>query len=192
MFRHVLIVWWMKLTDGIRLNLTFSSPRKKWMKTFFGGHTPKTRFFMWPPKKVFIIFEIQNFRASLKKFGHKSFAPPNICLPLHLQSDHTEDLKKTVLAACPASCSTLTGRCKGAVHTLTRRIHCESSRAVSGASKRWRAPAKDIRDASKGESKPGTKLKIDVPHCRDFYFSKFHAWVRAIKGGRQGSVIPKT
>ena len=59
----VLIVWWMRLTVEIRLNLTFSSLQKKntWS------------FFVWPPKKF--------FRGSLRKFRHKSFAPPNFAYP---------------------------------------------------------------------------------------------------------------
>jgi len=62
----------MRLTVEIRLILTvfFSIIHTK---TFFGDVL-----------KVLIIFETQIFRVSWSKFGQKSFAPPNICLPLHL------------------------------------------------------------------------------------------------------------
>jgi len=63
----------MRLTLEIRLNLTFFFSVGH-MKTFFGV----------TPKKVLIIFETQIFLVSLSKIEQKSFAPPQICLPLHL------------------------------------------------------------------------------------------------------------
>ena len=51
---------------------------------FFFSKIHMKIFFVWLPKKVLIIFERRIFRVSLSKFGQKSFAPPKICMPLHL------------------------------------------------------------------------------------------------------------
>ena len=51
---------------------------------FFFSKIHMKIFFVWLPKKVLIIFERRIFRVNLSKFGQKSFAPPRICMPLHL------------------------------------------------------------------------------------------------------------
>jgi len=47
-------------------------------------HNTHEGLFLCDFQKKSINFETQIFRVSLGKFGQKSFAPPKICLPLHL------------------------------------------------------------------------------------------------------------
>ena len=55
-----------------------------WIWLFSSPYNTHEYLFYVTSKKILIIFETHIFRVSLSKFGRKSFAPPKVCLPLHL------------------------------------------------------------------------------------------------------------
>jgi len=58
---------------------------RKTHEDLFGGHTKKmSSWSMW--EKIYRQSRTKTFRASLGKFGQKSFAPPKIFLLLHLRT----------------------------------------------------------------------------------------------------------